>query len=528
MRQLTSISNALALVTMGCLNFSCAGQVSNGDGPDETVGSTSEALMIAKRADGGYDRFPRTVQRNITYCISDGFNSVFNGVSVGVKATIANGYADATAAWADAADVNFVYVPTEDSNCAPENPNVQIAVFLNPAYVNGQAAASPYSDPNQSVSIGCTNAATNDCRITSDRDYYRRLLIHEVGHSMGFVHEFEHPAGPCPTGGNYGILTAYDPESAMNYVVGSNPPPCVGTATQTYITDKDRQGSQLIYGIPWESLGGPNIAGRPTIASWGTERLDVFARGTDNALWHLWYDGAWHSWESLGGSLSSPPAAVSVGAGQIDLVARGTDNAIWHVWYDRGFHWESLGGPMGAGSPAVASWAPNRFDVFARGTDNQLWHRWWDNGWFNWEPLGGNLTSGVGAVSRTFGVIDVVGRGTDGGVWVRTFNGGWQPWKPIGAPPLGDDADPALDSQTSSTLDLYVVGSNNGVETYVYRSSMSGGTWSSFSQLGDFQNFGVGSGVNAVSWAPGRIDLVATRQGSARVQHAWFANGAWR
>jgi hypothetical protein len=83
-----------------------------------------------------------------------------------------------------------------------------------------------------------------------------------------------------------------------------------------------------------ESLGGA-LTSDPTVSSWGANRLDVFARGTDNALWHKWWDGsAWRGWESLGGVLTSGPGAVSWGPNRIDVFVRGTDNAIWHKWWN--------------------------------------------------------------------------------------------------------------------------------------------------------------------------------------------------
>ena len=30
----------------------------------------------------------------------------------------------------------------------------------------------------------------------------------------------------------------------------------------------------------------------PTAVSWGSGRIDVFARGPDNALWHRWFEGS--------------------------------------------------------------------------------------------------------------------------------------------------------------------------------------------------------------------------------------------
>jgi hypothetical protein len=71
----------------------------------------------------------------------------------------------------------------------------------------------------------------------------------------------------------------------------------------------------------------------PAAASWAEDRLDVFVKGTDNAVWHLWWDGAWNGWESLGGTINHTPAAVSWGRDRIDVFGCGTDNHTWHRWY---------------------------------------------------------------------------------------------------------------------------------------------------------------------------------------------------
>jgi hypothetical protein len=91
------------------------------------------------------------------------------------------------------------------------------------------------------------------------------------------------------------------------------------------------------------------------VASWGSNRLDIFGLGTDNQMFHKAWDGnAWRpsptGWEPLGGKFDSPPA--------------------------------------------VASWGSNRLDIFGLGTDNQMFHKAWDgNAWrpspTDWEPLGG-------------------------------------------------------------------------------------------------------------------------------------------
>jgi hypothetical protein len=62
--------------------------------------------------------------------------------------------------------------------------------------------------------------------------------------------------------------------------------------------------------------------------------MDVFAKGIDNAIWRLGWNGAqWTGWQQVvGGQWTSDPSAVcQPGTTTIDVLARGTDNAIWHT-----------------------------------------------------------------------------------------------------------------------------------------------------------------------------------------------------
>jgi hypothetical protein len=68
--------------------------------------------------------------------------------------------------------------------------------------------------------------------------------------------------------------------------------------------------------------------GGTAASSRGAGRLDVFVTGTDGHLWHKWFDGIWHGYESLGGTLTSGPAAASRSASRIDVVARSTTNQL--------------------------------------------------------------------------------------------------------------------------------------------------------------------------------------------------------
>ncbi|MGO9794338.1 MAG: hypothetical protein ACLP8S_33880 [Solirubrobacteraceae bacterium] len=87
---------------------------------------------------------------------------------------------------------------------------------------------------------------------------------------------------------------------------------------------------------------------------------------------------------------SGAPTAVSWGADRIDVFALGTNNELLQ-WYWDSTSWNGPFEPSGSQSfgstPAVASWGVGRLDVFARGPAGDLIHGWYDNGWNPWESL---------------------------------------------------------------------------------------------------------------------------------------------
>ena len=214
---------------------------------------------------------------------------------------------------------------------------------------------------------------------------------------------------------------------------------------------------------PWHSLGGI-VLSAPEVAAWGPNRMDVFAVGTDHAMWHRWWDGnAWGGWESLGGVLASPPSAVAWAPNRLDVFAVGTDHAMWHRWWDGNAWggWESLGGVL-TSRPRAVSWGPNRLDVFAVGTDNAVWHRWWDgNAWGGWESLGGSVFSNVTAVSWRKNRLDLFAIGTDNAVWHRWWDGNaWGGWESLGGSVFSEVG---AVSWAANRIDLFAVGTDSAV-----------------------------------------------------------------
>ena len=64
-------------------------------------------------------------------------------------------------------------------------------------------------------------------------------------------------------------------------------------------------------------------------------RLEIFAKGTDGAVWHQWQtapNSPFSGWASLGGVITSDIAVGQNADGRLEAFVRGTDNAVWHRW----------------------------------------------------------------------------------------------------------------------------------------------------------------------------------------------------
>jgi hypothetical protein len=122
----------------------------------------------------------------------------------------------------------------------------------------------------------------------------------------------------------------------------------------------------------------------------------------------------------------------------MDVFARGTDGALWwKTTTNNGTSWSNwykIGGQLASGTSAAAdARGPNSLDVFVQGIHQALWYSHWDGTkWSAWTSLGGTLTSSPAATSRSSSTIDVFVFGSDNGLWRNTYSGGWSGWQSAG------------------------------------------------------------------------------------------------
>ncbi|MFZ7090794.1 matrixin family metalloprotease [Primorskyibacter sp. 2E233] len=184
---------------------------------------------------GGLDQIWSAAQRRaLTYCVSRDFGSRHSAVVTDMQA--------ATAAWEAVADLDFIYIQSEDQNCDPGNGRVLFdvrpvnagglflaaAFFPNDRRPERSLVIDPSSfnlDPNQALTL-------------------RGVLRHELGHVVGGRHEHTRPeAGTCFEDGNWRGVTNYDAFSVMHY------PQCNGRGDWSLrLTEKDKNGIACLYG----------------------------------------------------------------------------------------------------------------------------------------------------------------------------------------------------------------------------------------------------------------------------------------
>lgn len=279
----------------------------------------------------------------------------------------------------------------------------------------------------------------------------------------------------------------------------------------------------------WQDLKGCCISS-PAAASWGQDRLDVFAIGTNSQLYHKQWDGEWSKWISLGGTCIYKPAAVSWGENRLDVFAIGIDKQVYRKWWDgsKWNGWENLGGTCIHGI-AAASWGPGRIDLFTVGTNSVVYHNSFaDNEWQGWRPLklknqddwekSSTSIGAPAAVASKQDCIDVFTLGVDNHVYHAWGDGeSWEGWQDLG----GQAIQGVAAASRGECLDLFTISTDDdGTDNHLYHRVMKAGTWSDWENLGGV----CVSAPAAVAVGDDRVDAFVVGTRSALYQKTWSPN----
>jgi hypothetical protein len=135
----------------------------------------------------------------------------------------------------------------------------------------------------------------------------------------------------------------------------------------------------------WVSRGGSLAINVPSATSWGGERIDVLASDPNQVPVHEWQDnGVFGGWDNLGGQYKaySQPAIAARGSGQLELFAIGSDDAVYQKTFDgRWYDWHRIAdcaqhlGVIAAAPTLGGSTTHVDVDVYVQGFDHAaLWH----------------------------------------------------------------------------------------------------------------------------------------------------------
>ncbi|MFK7805099.1 MAG: LamG-like jellyroll fold domain-containing protein [Anaerolineae bacterium] len=183
--------------------------------------------------------------------------------------------------------------------------------------------------------------------------------------------------------------------------------------------------------LSWQRCGGTLTSG-PAVAQTDESSLTIVAVGTDGNLWERAYSGGGNQdWTQLPNGLvafESTPAVVAHADGSRDVFARGTDNAVY-VNHFNGASWGSwltLGGYAADGLGAIG-FGTGKMSLLVRGFDNGLWYRTFDGSWGSWQLVEGGdfkLASAVTPLATGANSFDVYARGDDNRLGKISFNAG--------------------------------------------------------------------------------------------------------
>ena len=209
-------------------------------------------------------------------------------------------------------------------------------------------------------------------------------------------------------------------------------------------------------GLSPATLLGGAVRSAPAVVRRPSGALEVFARGTDDALWtrSRRTDGGWSSWTSLGGKMTGSPAVSRLSGDELHVFVRGPGGTVWtrrSASATSGWGaWSGLGGSLADGSsPAAVSVRSGTMDLVVRWSDDSVHRRTFAAGRWGKDVALGGRTLGSPSAAALGGTLLVAAVGTDQAVWTRTPSSGWSS---AGGVVLAGPAVAAAPGSTSATV----------------------------------------------------------------------------
>jgi len=254
--------------------------------------------------------------------------------------------------------------------------------------------------------------------------------------------------------------------------------------------------------------------------SWTANRLDLFARGSDQSLVHKsWNGSAWSTLEPLGGVIRGKPASVAWGPNRSisSLAVRTVPCSIAGGTAIPG----AAGNRSAERSPAIprSCHGPATVSIFfAAGTDGELWHKaWTGSAWGGWETLGGVIVGPPAAISWGANRLDIFARGLDGANVASLV--GWACLARLGVARRNHHQQARCRCR-GDPIDS--ISSARGLDGGVYHRWWDGHDWGGWEALGGT----IIGPPSAVTWGPNRIDLFV-HNSDHNMGHKWFDGHTW-
>ena len=203
----------------------------------------AETEKLAVRIFNGADEiWPNGDQRFLEYCVSTSFPATGTWSRANTIAAMAT----AAQRWKTAANIEFRYISSRDSDCLSGSSIPHSRFFkVAPSPLAGAYACAFWPISRNTCAeldgstVGADTSQTPPVTIT-------RTLTHELGHVLGMIHEYSRNDAPggCQFQDSH-YLTDYDQTSIMQASAGV----CGGSPMET-LTRLDGNGIRVLYGIP--------------------------------------------------------------------------------------------------------------------------------------------------------------------------------------------------------------------------------------------------------------------------------------